>query len=176
MLCISGWEASWDTQIKQKLPSAVLLYVSTGQSLSQKWSPETRSGEGLWKGAGWRHLWDTRGSSSGCVSTSECSAGAGTKELSLSCSEGSPEARAGPTTKMWYFCALKQTDCVQIRDFDFLRAVFQCTLFKQGFKNTLMETTKAALAWDKGQLNSVSTENSPSKKGFQRKMPAMIFF
>lgn len=63
-----------------------------------------------------------------------------------SCSEGSPEARAGPTTKMWYFCALKQADCVQIRDFVFLRAVFQSTLLKQGFKNTVMETTKAALA------------------------------
>lgn len=37
-------------------------------------------------------------------------------------------------------------DRVQIRDFIFLRAVFQSTLFKQGFKNTVMETTKAALA------------------------------
>lgn len=175
MLCISGWEASWDTEIKQKLPSAALLCVSTGQSSCWKWNPETSSGEGLWKGAGSRHLWDTRGTSSGCLSSGDCSGGAGTKQLQPFLQRRLPRSTRWPNDKNVIFLCT-QTDCVQIRDFVFLRAVFQSTLLKQGFENTVMETTKAALAWDKGRLNSVSTENSPSKKGFQRKMPAIIYF
>lgn len=69
---------------------------------------------------------------------------------------------------------LDRPRCILGNFFFFWELYFRALFSSRTSRTQKMETTKAVLAWEKGRLNCVSTENSPSKKGFQRRMPAII--